>query len=187
MEMKLTVSGLFEYDDTLFDYLNLPAAADKETAVWTILENTEDFEVLYPDADYLKESIKYWSRAMQNSWTRLWDALHEEYDPLYNFDRHEIISETTSGDNTQTLDTTETGAKTAYNVDNFKDTDRKTQGGTISNEGSGSRDVTTHLYGNIGVTTSQEMLKAEIKLIPELDFYKRIAQEFAEKFCILVY
>ena len=47
--------------------------------------------------------------------------------------------------------------------------------------------MTTHLYGNIGVTTSQQMLRAELELAAELDFYKMVAKQFAEKFCILVY
>ena len=70
IEMKITIAGLYDYDNTIFDNLNLPAAtddlpgADKETAVFEILENCNDFEVMYPDADYIKESIGYWSTAM---------------------------------------------------------------------------------------------------------------------------
>ena len=193
IEMKITIAGLYDYDNTIFDNLNLPAAtddlpgADKETAVFEILENCNDFEVMYPDADYIKESIGYWSTAMQLPWSRMWAAIHEEYNPLHNFDRHEEVHEETSGDNTQTLNTTETGAKTAYNSNNFQNTDKTTQGGTIGNEGSGEREMTTHLYGNIGVTTSQQMLRAELELAAELDFYKMVAKQFAEKFCILVY
>ena len=199
VEMKITLSGLFQYDDSIFDDLKLPEEADKETAVWTILENCNDFEIMYPDAEYIKQSIGYWSKAMQLPWTRMWAAIHEEYNPLHNFDRHEEVHEETSGDNTQTLNTTQTtndtqtDSKTAYNVDAFKDTDKTTQSGTVGNTGtvgnagSGERDMSTHLYGNIGVTTSQQMLKAELDIATELDFYKAVARQFAEKFCILVY
>lgn len=187
MEMKVTLSGLFQFDDTIFNDLDLPTGADKETAVWTILENCNDFEVMYPDTEYIKQSIGYWSNAMQLPWERMWAAIHEEYNPLHNFDRHEEVHEETSGDNTQTLNTTQTDAKTAFNADTFKDTDKTTQGGTVGNAGSGERDMTTHLYGNIGVTTSQQMLKAELDIASELDFYKAVARQFAEKFCILVY
>lgn len=193
MEMKITIAGLYDYDDTIFDNLNLPTAtqslpaADKTTAVYEILENCNDFEVMYPDSDYMKTSIGYWSNAMQITWKRMWAAIHEEYNPLHNFDRHEEVHEETSGDNTQTLNTTETGSKTAFNSFSFQDTDKTTQGGTVGNAGSGERDMSTHLYGNIGVTTSQQMLRAELDIAPELDFYKAVAKQFAEKFCILVY
>lgn len=222
-EMKITIASLYDFDNTIFDNLNLPVAtqtlpaADKETAVYEILENCNDFEVMYPDSDYMKESIGYWSNAMQITWNRIWRAIHEEYNPLYNFDRnedthieksgdsfdkHETIHEETSGDNTQTINTNETGAKTAFNSSAFQNTDKTTNSGTVGNEGEGERDVTTHnygsegegeidstrhLYGNIGVTTSQQMLEAEINVAKELDFYKMVSRQFAEKFCILVY
>ena len=193
LDPVLTIGGLYNYDNTIFANLHLPAAtgdlpaADTTTAIFEILENCSDFEIMYPDADYMKLSIGYWSTSMQIPWARIWAAIHEEYDPLHNYDRYEDTHEETSGDNTQTLNTTETGAKTGYNSDTFQNTDKTTQGGTVGNEGSGERDLDTHVYGNIGVTTSQQMLKAELDIATELDFYKMVARQFAEKFCVMLY
>lgn len=45
---------------------------------------------------------------------------------------------------------------------------------------------TAHLYGNIGVTTSAQMLEGEID-IRSNDFYKIYITEFRRRFCLLVY
>jgi hypothetical protein len=43
-----------------------------------------------------------------------------------------------------------------------------------------------HLYGNIGVTTSQEMVEAEIK-VAQHNIYTIIIDDFKKKFCLSVY
>lgn len=43
-----------------------------------------------------------------------------------------------------------------------------------------------HLYGNIGVTTSQQMLQAELE-VAEWNIYNKIADLFATELCIAVY
>lgn len=45
---------------------------------------------------------------------------------------------------------------------------------------------TGHVSGNIGVTTSQQMIQAELEL-RKIDVYKVIVQEFKSMFCIGVY
>ena len=43
-----------------------------------------------------------------------------------------------------------------------------------------------HLYGNIGVTTSQQMLEAELE-VQRFNIYVQIADLFVEDFCIMIY
>ena len=43
------------------------------------------------------------------------------------------------------------------------------------------------IHGNIGVTTSQQMLDAEMKLWASIDVYKSIADLFVTDFCIMIY
>lgn len=45
---------------------------------------------------------------------------------------------------------------------------------------------TAHLYGNIGVTTSQQMLQSELD-IARFNLYEQIADLFVEEFCIMIY
>lgn len=43
------------------------------------------------------------------------------------------------------------------------------------------------IHGNVGVTTSQQMLDAEMKLWASIDVYKSIADLFITDFCIMIY
>lgn len=62
---------------------------------------------------------------------------------------------------------------------------------TVNSEGSGeyarNRVLETRTHGNIGVTTSQQMLTSELELTPLLDIYTRIADDFKREFCVMVY
>ena len=45
----------------------------------------------------------------------------------------------------------------------------------------------SHIHGNIGVTTSQQMLASELDLIPRLDVVDYIADDFHNEFCLMIY
>ena len=69
-------------------------------------------------------------------------------------------------------------------------TDSGTTGATFSETGSntGAKTVThtAHLYGNIGVTTSQQMLQSELD-VARWNLYEQIADLFCEEMCIMIY
>ena len=60
---------------------------------------------------------------------------------------------------------------------------------TGSNTGSGTNKVTreSHIAGNIGVTTSQQMLEQELLVSPKLNVYNYIMESFKNRFCIEVW
>ena len=62
--------------------------------------------------------------------------------------------------------------------------------GDVSRDTSGNSNEVTqhraHLFGNIGVTTSQQMLTDELR-IAEWNLYEHISDIFIDEFCILVY
>ena len=64
-------------------------------------------------------------------------------------------------------------------------TETLTHGEKIVSEG----DITknSHISGNIGVTTSQQMLEQEIEISAKLNVIKMIVDSFKERFCLLVY
>lgn len=110
----------------------------------------------------------------------------------------------TTNDLHSTNDVTLTHSEKAFNdttlVNNQTDvtdqdtSDTGTVSGTYSNSNqdkeSGDDSYTnTHkarLYGNIGVTTSQQMLQSELD-IARWNLYEHIADLFASEFCIMVY
>ena len=64
-------------------------------------------------------------------------------------------------------------------------TETLTHGETIVHDGDITRN--SHISGNIGVTTSQQMLEQEIEISAKLNVIKMIVDSFKERFCILVY
>lgn len=64
-----------------------------------------------------------------------------------------------------------------------------TDTGTITDDGSydGSLTIDSNIHGNIGVTTSQQMLEQEFSLMPKLDVIRFISDSWAAEFCLAVY
>ena len=60
-----------------------------------------------------------------------------------------------------------------------------THGEKIVHEGDITR--SSHISGNIGVTTSQQMIQQEIDIASALNVCKIIVESFRERFCLLVY
>lgn len=81
----------------------------------------------------------------------------------------------------------------------YSDTDSANYSDTVNNKNSGTdRELLEHglkttesesvrVHGNIGVTTSQQMIEAEIELRLKYDVYKMIAYEFEREFLIQIY
>ena len=64
-------------------------------------------------------------------------------------------------------------------------TDKTTYGHVVT-DSTGSL-VQSEISGNIGVTTSQQMLESELELAPKLNVMNYIIQSFKDRFCLLVY
>lgn len=64
-------------------------------------------------------------------------------------------------------------------------TETLTHGEKVVHEGDITRN--NHTSGNIGVTTSQQMLEQEIEVSAKLNVIKMIVESFKERFCLLVY
>lgn len=114
---KITLVGLYSYlmydAIDLFSELKLPDGIDKDTVVANILQKSSEFEVQYPDTDYMINSIKFWSSKWYWTFDKWVKAINTKYDPLYNYDRTEqwtddtVHADTHKASGTQT--TTDTG------------------------------------------------------------------------------
>jgi len=190
----ITLMGLYNYDTSLFDFLTLPEDIDKDTLVDNILLRSGDFEVLYPDFDFLKYSIGAWARKWQPTFERWITALQIEYNPLENYDRKEDWTDTrngqTSGSTSGTTNTTSTNKVSAYDATDFSNKDQNEIYGSDSSSSSGeSHEGAKHdgrIHGNIGVTTSQQMLTQELD-IGYWNIYEKITDLFLTEFVLPVY
>lgn len=194
-QAKLTLIGLYNYDNTIFDLLNVPEGLTKDTLVNNILLRSSEFEVLYPDPDFMKSAIGDFSNAWQSTFERWVNALALEYNPLENYDRKEDWTDTRNGHNSGTTSgttsSTTTNKVSAYDAgDDLTTHDQDTLYGADSSSSSGeSHEGAKHdgrVHGNIGVTTSQQMLMSELDL-GYWNIYEKITDLFLTHFVIPIY
>ena len=207
---KLTLIGMYNYDPTLFQSITFPDGIDKDLAINSILIRCSEFELLYPDLDFMKYQIPIWGQKHYRTFEKWVDALSVEYDPLHNYDRHEVYTdrENTSGSDSRTSnsshDITNTNSGTVSDstaaYDSTTLTPRTETENDLTNRDAGTSSITSggtmtqnrgfnhtsHMYGNIGVTTSQQMLRDELE-IQRFNIYENIADIFCDDFCIEVY
>lgn len=162
--MWLSIMGMYEYDDSLFDGLDVPTYTDKNNVVHvvdktkviqSILLNCAELEILYPNFDTMKLAIGVWSAAEQDTWRKMYATQMAEYNPLWNVD----------------ADIVNIGSVMGFNEDdNWSDAAKETQRRT----------------GNIGVTASQDLLQKE-RDIADFSIIRFITESFKKRFCIMVY
>lgn len=221
----LTVEGLYNYDDTLFNGFNVPEGLVKQIAIDTILMRTRELEILYPDINYMKTRITIWSNKYQINWKKLYDTTVLEYNPIENYDRMEDWTDTDDETSTSARDNTRnttntvkststneimnsvnvTDQNTAFNAglaDHAKqitdgdttengsitntETGKDTENENVNGGRTGRHTRTGRAHGNIGVTTSQQMIQSERDLVV-FNLYDVIAESFIENFCLMVY
>ena len=215
---KITLIGFNNYmsssNDDLFKYLNLPAGIDRDTLINNILLRGGEFETLYSDPYFLQNMIGVWSNKWQRTFSKWVKALSVDYEPLYNFDRHELYSDkrtqNESGNRSEIASAYDTSTSTgngttsnnvsAYDASTYQPHDQSISDSTGTNTSNANTTATGndnrnlnediihegHLYGNIGVMSSQSMLKEELT-IQEWNLYEHITDLFLNEFAIYVY
>lgn len=108
--VDMSVMGLYEWDNTLFDLLTIPSALNRDTLIQNILIETAELEVLYPNPTVFKNLIGVWSNKQIDIWNRLYATTQYEYNPIENYNRYETGSTDGTGTTTHggTDATTET-------------------------------------------------------------------------------
>ena len=79
--MHGTVSflGLYNYDNTIFDDLQVPAGVDKTIVQNTLMMETADLEVMQPDPVIIRQVLGWFSQRRLDAWTRVYTALSSKY------------------------------------------------------------------------------------------------------------
>lgn len=145
---KTTLKGTESYCHlqgySLFDDIVLPVPLSTQTAkellIRRILYSSADYEVLYSDPVYLKSCIEDFFAMNKDNWQKVVDAMLEEYDPLWNYDRYEEHW----GDKTDTRDLTGTKSETG--------TRQMDEDNDVSVTGTGSGQATRSTVGTNDVS-----------------------------------
>lgn len=291
----LSVLGIYQVDQTIFDSMQIPAGMNKDDVIDGIIQDCMELEILYPNPDAFRTMVGIWSRRELPTWNRVYNAELAEYNPIENYDRHQTDQrnitragkdEATGNNEVSTTETAEgettgTGSRTTNGSHLGRETGTKSEtvnetinqeveetgstsetnthkyaafdAGTLNDQtqdvksGSGTNDQTTtgtstttttgsdqtdttgsttetvsetssgtseenkssnttgtsantvnrtentgetftsYIHGNIGVTTSQQMLESELALAPKINTINYIVNSFKMRFCILVY
>lgn len=200
---KVTLIGMNAYyqnmGEDLFEGLTLPEGISKDVVVDTILLNGGEYECLYGDPVFVHDSIYNWSAKWLHTLERWVNALSKDYEPLWNYDRHESDSRTPNIQNKRTadlLDTnggtiTEEHTRSAFDSSSYQPSDKDTTqpantlhttGTDIYNE-TGTEKWERWHRGNIGVMSSQDLLKQELD-ISVWSLYDSIARLFLTEYVI---
>ena len=162
--MWLSIMGMYEYDNTIFNNMELPTYTDKNNNVHTIdrtavinsiLLNCAELELLYSNIDTMKVAIGVWSKSEQDTWFKMFRSQVVDYNPIWNVDADIVNIGSVMGFNEST---------------NWSDATKETQRRT----------------GNIGVTATQDLIDKE-RDVADFSIIRFITESFKERFCLMVY
>lgn len=155
-----------------------------------IREEQQKFDSSQWDYDSKVATMKMIINKFKLSWNKIYSAIVEEYKPLENYDMEQ--KETPDITHTKTVKQKLT---TDNNVYGFNSSSPVPQSKTVvdgakldneeTNKETGTRSLERH--GNIGVTTSQQMLQSEIDLRSNYQFMNQIMDDVDSILCLLVY
>lgn len=187
MRPNISVLGMYNFNNELFDNMQLPDAVDRDDLIQNIVLECAELEVIYPDYDFLKAAIGIWSNSRILTWNRLADVLTTAYDPFVNIKRDELrtitetrdLKDTTKGDSTESTNAFDSGT----------DTERGKVSTDMTGTNTGTVTTTDHLQveGDSAITDAQDVMRKEVEVREMYDIYKYIINDFKRRFCLLVY
>lgn len=195
MRATISILGLYNLNDEIFDDLTVPAGVDSDLLIENLVTELAELELIYSDFNFMKFMIGVWSRKELPTWERVYKASVKEYDPIENYDRIEewhdnlnsnsAVNSSMNGNGSTQHDVA--GFNSTALVNASKDTNTESNTGFSSDTSASTGSHTGRIHGNIGVTTSQQMLQSELDIAPKLNVYDFIINSFKNRFCLQVY
>lgn len=198
------------YDETMLDGMVVPDGVDRDDVIACIVEQYGQQTLAHPDPEYMRQYVPIWSKRRVGIWSKLLKTTELEYNPIENYDRTEEIAEhretgrktnttttATGGDVTESSNNTEHQVS-AENVYTYQPDSKDTAGesmsvrrttntsGNVGEAGTDSFTHRNHTHGNIGVTTSQQMIEAERSVV-RYSLIEEIAADYRDAFCLSIY
>ena len=192
----ITIGGLYEYDNTIFNEFILPADITpmREDILNEIMIECSDMEVLIPEPDIMRLAIGVFCRKNALRWQKLYETTQFEYNPIWNKDGTIKETEKRGLTNSAVTDQTASGNAThkvaGYNTNETATdyTDDTGSSGHMEGSGREDEDITRERLeqGNIGVVTTQSMIREE-REVWQFTIVDTIVNDFKHRFCVLIY
>lgn len=206
----VSILTIFNNYHDIFDDMVLPDGVEKEVVINSIVSELAELDLLYSSPIVLKQLIAVWSNKELYNWKKLFATMNFDYNPIDNYDRTE--TETINNERTNNASGTQE-SETTNNLQIASESEHKVKGynsaslfenegdnGTVNNTGTvgnnitsnsnskdtGTENRTLHSRGNIGVTTTQQMIEQE-RNISEFNIYDYIVRSFKRRFCLMMY
>ena len=190
----MTVKEVMLQFEHIFDSVNFFTPLNIHSSdlylMWVL--RYSDFKYISDDVEEIKRYVDILSKIYSDRFTKSVSVLLTEYNPIENYNSTETENIEISGENSSTSEnsTTATGETTTnttgettetlspYDSENFNNNSKNNTSG-VTSESSSSSDTSSNTMsgtssqtnartlkrsGNIGVTTSQQMIQSEIEL-----------------------
>lgn len=180
-----------------FDDADIDSRLDKAEIKMAILERCGTLLPLYTNSEMFKTFSDSFFARRKYIITKLIDTTELEYNPINNYDREETITReyNDNGSNTGTIGNVGNNGYedkvSSYDSDEYQPKEKRdsnvntTETRNLADTRVGTEKTTTRTKGNIGVTSTQKMIKEERKVVL-FDVYNWIAIEFEQHFFICV-
>lgn len=172
-----------DFLQSIFDDATIDSRLDKNTFCAYVLKESSGLHSLYRSVGEFTIYCKIWCKANNFMISKLLDTMEFDYNPIHNYDRHEEGSN--KNKQTRNLERpTEDHIKnttSAYNSSTMQPTDNVDSNGKTEDKGTIDDDASykNYMYGNIGVTTTQDMIDAE-RRVDDYNIYEFLALRFVE-------
>ncbi len=163
---KLTITGLYEFNPDVFKDFKVPDGMDRQMVIESIVMECSAFSLIYPSFTFMQMAIKNWTATEFDIWDKLYESEKLDYNPLWNVDATVV----------EDIDGTGIGSTKGYNETRWLDNAK-----TVNND-----KRTTRRTGNIGVTSSQQLLK-EQREVADFSTVYYIINSFKKRFCVMIY
>ena len=182
MRARMSLMGLYDYDNTILDDLAVPEGLDVSILKDNLLIECGYREILYPRPDFFKMALRAWVRKNIGIWAELYDTTQYEYNPIENYDRKEDNTYVRTDDLTMTNSGKDTTQNSGKDITQNSGTDTTQNSGTDSTQNSGS-DTTlnkAHAFNTSGLTDSNSSTLSN-GLKQDLTYGQKVELEHGQK------
>ena len=185
---------MIQYAPDLFDGLEVPDGMDASAIVFEICKTCAGLSLIYNNPEFMKVAIAHWNYCNLTIWEKLYATTQLDYNPIWNKDGTiqidttygETNSETTIGQRDGYTENQVAGFDSATYTDSDKATGHSDEATDSAKIEEHKDSITRTEQGNIGITTTQQMIKEE-REVSLFNIYKVIAEDFKKEFCIMIY
>lgn len=202
----MNLFNVLQFDEDFFENFELPDTIDRDILKGEIFRRCGMSTPIWTDVHQFKVIASIWFKSHVWEFSEVEKTLHYDYNPIENYDRKEdskrIFDSDKNNEYTNKSDIVTKNSNTsenkvsAFNSNEYQNKERDTSNGSATSNanGSGSSKDNEHhtdiydsrMHGNIGVTTTQAMIKEQRDVI-DFNVYEYIAKKFDTAFFLGVY